>query len=380
MTPADAERRLLRALRDESAAGLRAPDEWAAVAEHAVRQGLAPLLHAWVARDDRGGDVPEGVLDRLTRERMDVAARNLLLASELGAILTECAADGLRCAPLRGPALAESLWGDLTLRPSGDLDLLVRREELGEVARALGRLGFVEVDRRPGFARAYSYTLELVKRGPHPFVVEPHWTLAYPPFVDAVDMPGVWRRAARGRAVGVEAWLLGREDTLLNLCLHAAHRDDAPLLWLYEIDRLARRDVAWREIVARSRTAGVEGLVAMVLARVRGLFDTPVAEDALAVPGSARAPARRPRLLALLAAGASVDGKESLALFLALPGLRARLRYVLALLFPAPAFMRLHYDVRRRDEVARAYAGRLARFAWEALKGLLRLARRPAHV
>ncbi len=380
MTPADAERRLLQALREASTAGLRAHDEWAAVVEQAARQGLAPLLHAWITREDRGADVPEGVLDRLTRERMDVAARNMLLASELGAILTACEAGGLRCAPLRGPALAESIWGDVTLRPSGDLDLLVRREELTEVTRVLGRLGFVEVDRRPGFARAYSYTLELVKQSHLPVVVEPHWTIAYPPFVDAVDMPGVWRRCARGKAVGVDAWLLGREDTFLNLCLHAAHRDDAPLLWLYELDRLARQDIDWREVVTLSRTAGVEGLVAMVLVRVRGFFATPVPQDALAGLGSAHERAPRSRLLSLLAAGAAVDGKESLALFLALPGLRARLRYVLALLFPTPAFMRLHYGVRRADEVARAYVGRLARFSWEALKGLLRLARRPAHV
>ncbi|MBI4638602.1 MAG: nucleotidyltransferase family protein [Candidatus Rokubacteria bacterium] len=374
---------LLQALRESSVEPLLtlAPDEWVAVVAEAERQGLVPLLHDWITRTGRRERVPAQALDRLKGERIAVAARSLFLATELVAILRAFEASNVRCAPLRGPALAEQLHGDLTLRPMGDLDLLVRKDQLTQLSEVLGSLGFQEVDRRPGFARAYSYTLKLVKDSHLPVVVEPHWTIAYPPFVDAVDMPGVWQRCSRGTAVGVETWRLGREDTFVNLCLHAVHRDDAPLLWFWELDRLVRREpLAWRLIVSRCHAAGIGVLLAAALERTRALFATPVPEEGLAPLAGPASRGSRSRLVRLLADGRDVDGRESLALFLALPGLRARLRYLVALLFPTPAFMRLHYGVRRRDEVARAYVGRLARFSWEALKGLLRLVRRPVQV
>src|SRR5262249_13587126 len=181
-------------------------------------------------------------------------------------------------------ACAARLHGRPAARPAGDIDLVVRRADLDAVEATLGSLGFRAVDRRAGFAREFSYTLEFIRDG---VIVEPHWTLAYPPFVDALDMARVWARCRPGRAVGEAALLLAPEAVLLNLCLHLVHKaPDVPLLWLLDVDRLVRREVGsidWDEFLALARGARVGRQVAAALRTVADVLATPVPSRVLSV-------------------------------------------------------------------------------------------------
>ncbi len=383
MTPATAHTLLMGILRGRDAATLLplvpGPSGWTPLLDEAAAHCLTPLLHRWLKDTDVGRSLPATVADRLERDAFELAARNMLLAGELGGVLRAFADHRVPCAPLRGPALAERLYGDVTARPMGDLDLLVRREDLARVTGLMRGLGFRELDRRPGFAQAFSYTLVFLKDRHGWVIVEPHWTIVYPPFVERLDMAGVWERCGRGRVLGVETWVLGREDLLLHLCLHLAHPDGgAPLLWFYELDRLLRQeqdDVDWSRVLSLTRAAGLEFLLSEALETVTALFGTPIPDHVR--PELSRSPSSHERLAGLLAAGAGVDGREELAVFFTVPGWRARVRYALGLLFPCPQFMRVQWGLSSRTQLARAYVGRACRLSWAALKGMLRLLSRP---
>lgn len=367
---------LLGVLRDAEP-GARPPPDWEAVVRDAIVHGVASFVYRWLKRSGADGAVPAALAARLERECFAVAARNMLLAGELADILRAFARSEVPCAPLRGLALAERLYGDITARRMGDLDLLVRREDLAAVGAILRSLGFRELDRSAGFARAFSYTLKFFKDRHGWIVVEPHWTITYPPFVDRVDMAAVWRRCVRGRVMGEEAWLLGPEELLFHLCLHVSHRqEDAPLLWFYDVDRLLRPDPArfdWSRVLSLARETGLGYLLAGVLGRVRTLFATPIPEAITGELGREPPRSLEGRVLRLLAGPARVDGKESLAVLFALKGLRAKLRYARTLLFPSPEFMQVQYGLARPGHVGLAYLRRVCRFSWEGSKGLVRL-------
>ena len=57
----------------------------------------------------------------------------------------------------------------------------------------------------------------------------------------------------RGRVLGTETWLLGREDLILHLCLHIIHSGrTAPLLWFVELDGLLREAaIDWAALALR---------------------------------------------------------------------------------------------------------------------------------
>ncbi len=356
---------------------LGGPERWDEILEESATHGLIPLLRRRLGTSARDLRPPDAIARRLKGEFATLVARNLVRAAELADILRLCSERRLACAPIRGFALAERIHGDVAARPMGDLDLLVRKDDLSGVATLLEALGYREVDRRPGFAREFSYTLKFVKRRHAWVIVEPHWTIAYPPFVDAIDMDRLWARARRRRVVGVDAWSLAPEETLLNLCLHIAHKQgNVRLLWLYEVDQLLRRDedpVSWSEFATQVQGAGVGFLVAPALRSVSDFFASPVPDDLLAV--LARPPVRpfARRLARLLSAGPRVDGTESLAAFLTSGGLRSRLRYACALLLPSRDFMRMQCGAEGVPALALAYVGRFCFLTREAVKGLAEL-------
>ena len=152
--------------------------DWEGIAREAARHGLTPLLSRELKRTGMARRLPAGLAARLEEELVGLAARNMLLASELRSILRAFEERQVPCAPLRGLALAERLYDDITARPMGDLDLLVRKEDLSEATAIFRDLGYREVDRRPGFAQAFGNTLEFYKDRHGWIVAEPHWTIA----------------------------------------------------------------------------------------------------------------------------------------------------------------------------------------------------------
>src|SRR5574337_1029339 len=365
------------------------PDDqaWEEIIRDATQQGLLPILYRRLKTSD-SRYLPSALrLDQIKEDVVGAAARNALLAHELGSILRACAASGVACAPLRGLALAELLYGDITARPMGDIDLLVRKENLQEVTAILKGLEFGELDHRFGFAQTFSYTLEFFKDQRGGVIVEPHWSIAYPPFVDRVEMDAVWKRCVWGRVVGVDTWLLGRADLLLHLCLHAIHQGkSAPLLWFYEIDRLLRHELTaldWRQVVFIARETGLELFLTEVLGKVKDLFGSPIPDLVLSELGnrlasrSARATGiSMERLMAhLLAADSCLDGREEFVLLFTMKGLRAKFQYALTLLFPSFQYMLLRYGLTSRRQLPLCYLTRVVHLCWEALKGISGLLR-----
>lgn len=180
----------------------------------------------------------------------------------------------------------------------------------------------------------------------------------------------------------------------MHLCFHLIHRgESAPLLWYYELDRLLRQEQAaldWPQMMLLARETGLALFLAEVLGKVKDLFDSPIPDEALSElnaqptpaparskqgPASAQAVATavEARMVRLLAEQSRVDGLESFALLFTIKGIRAKLRYAFALLFPSPEFMRLHYGLSSRRQLALCYLTRIVRLCWEGLKGVVGL-------
>lgn len=350
------------------------PDDWAPVLADARAHRLIPLLHR-ASRNDSTRPIPDDIAGELDRLVSATAAKNLLFRHELAAILREANARGVSCAPLRGVALGEQLYGDPALRPTGDLDVLIKPEELPAVRALLGELGYYEVEPRAGFALAFDYTLEFFKDRPLSLIVEPHWTIAYPPFVDRLSMPEVWARCRPRAVAGVETRVLGPEDLLIHLGLHLLHHQHAaPFLWVYEIDRLLRlHPVDWSLGCAIAQKAGVAPLLHGVLEGVAMTLQTPIPPDVLERLAHAPSTGRQARVVELLARHPDVKGRERIALLVSLRGIRAKVRYVWSFLFPSPEFIKVQYGVVSPWQVARTYVWRAGDLLWGGVTGLLQM-------
>lgn len=244
--------------------------------------------------------VPEGIRKELeVAERLN-AVRNRLLARGLATILGRFAEARIPVIPLKGVALAESLYGDASLRVCSDVDVLVPRRAVGHAIELLQADGFSGADRY--HARATEIDLLLrsnmeycLVSAPASFqyVVELHWDIAWRWRADSAMVDHLWTDARRGTVLGVGAWALSREWELLYLALHVARHRWSALKWLVDIHEICvRGSLDWTGVEDRARRFGLERALHLTLGACRTLLGTPLPPEL-----QRHAPPRRLRVL-----------------------------------------------------------------------------------
>jgi hypothetical protein len=103
---------------------LATPLQWPLLLERAHSHQVYPLLYCNL-RDLGFAGVPEAVQAELKGLYLASALRNQSLAEELARLLSLLGEAGIRVVPLKGVALAQSLYGDVAARVCVDIDILV---------------------------------------------------------------------------------------------------------------------------------------------------------------------------------------------------------------------------------------------------------------
>jgi len=331
-------------------------DAWERIVATAEGERLVPLLAA-VTRDC---PLPSPVADRLRSAEVAAGRRHLLGVAQLRRLLAAFGSAEIPIMTLKGPALGESLYGDPTLRPFTDLDLLVHRADTTRAVALLSGLGyrFIAWDRTLEYELAHATAACFVRRdaGPGDFSVDLHWGLvSFPAGVTphTIDAEEVWGRAVQTERWDLEVVELSREDLLLYLALHlAVHHPFVGCVWRLDIALLLRRhgDLDWASIVERASRWRVRGAL---------FFALRVVADTLAVAAPAEVLTQlRPRglrggALERLARHREPTGPfEHLVDLLLLDAGADLLRALATSAAPTPSFVRGRYGM---DSALRAY-------------------------
>ena len=122
-------------------AALQQPMNWEALLALVLRHGTASLAYRhlsslWLQA------VPENILEQLRTTYRETAQRNLVLAGRLCGIVEQLTRQEIPVISLKGPALGLSVYENLSLRVSHDLDILVRSEDVPRAKALLLAQGF----------------------------------------------------------------------------------------------------------------------------------------------------------------------------------------------------------------------------------------------
>lgn len=350
-------------------AQLNATGAWGALLARAAHEGVTPLLHRALA--PYRSDVPPAAQAQLLAARVETAAANRALLDVLARVLRALERQGVAALALKGLALGAALYGDVALRPVGDLDLLVRAEQVGAAQDALGTLGYVPAwaEPAPGAMTELADEAAMVSTDPAlgpAHTLDLHWHLAGAAYYRRqIDVSWFWETAVAARLEGVAVRTLGAEARLLYLCAHQAlHHRGARLLWTCDIGRCvgaAGGPIDWQVFLDRAQAYGLVLPVRAMLAQAQAQLGAAVPAAAwdrlaLAQPGRQEAAAYR------IVGRARQSRLARFALDLAyLPGWRTKARLIRAKVFPSPAYMRQRYAVRRGWLLPAYYALRLGR-------------------
>jgi hypothetical protein len=261
------------------------PLDWQRVLNLALHHDVAPLLQHALRTMPLPSAVPAAALTELHRARAANALRSALLYDELAGVLAWAHRQHIDIIVMKGAALAEMVYGDRTLRPMRDVDLLVRPEHLEAVEAFLTARGYTldaERARAREWYRRHDYHVAYYKRsaGLPTLCIEPHWHLDLPSRPFRIDLEGIWTRAVPAVVAGVEAKTLSPEDALLHLCLHACkHKLTASLRSYCDIAAVVHRHAAqmdWTRVADRAWDWQVNTFVYVPLAVARDLLEAPV--------------------------------------------------------------------------------------------------------
>jgi hypothetical protein len=271
---------------------LKAPFHWPRLFELADKHGVQPLLHQALIGLDHAAPAEE--LLKMRRAFQTNLHKSLLLSRELIRIVDHLAAQGLDAMPYKGLALAEVLYGDIALRQSGDIDLLVRPRDVPRIRDGVRELGYAPhttltaPQERAYLKSGYEYAFDGAA-GPN--LLELQWAIL--PRFYAVDfsMEELFQRAATLTVAGHPTRTPSREDLLLVLCVHAAKHVWGRLVWLCDIAQLMNApNLDWKWIGARARELGILRILRVTMLAAKSLLRaTTSAEAEESLPADAEA-------------------------------------------------------------------------------------------
>lgn len=260
---------------------LATPLRWDLVLERAMAHEVYPLLYRNLRRLDFPG-VPTHVRTELEALYKINAFQNVRLAEELARVLTLLEGAGIPTIPLKGVTLAESLYGDLTLRVCADIDILVPRQA---VARAFDLLlaegyklgetyqvGSTEIDLLLDSNIEYMFVYQ---RQGFLYLLELHWDIAWRGQKEALSMGDLWAETRPKVLLGVEAHGLSPEWDLLYLAVHVARHRWGKLKWLVDIHEICSRgEINWAKVTDKANVLGSGEVVRITLSACHALFET----------------------------------------------------------------------------------------------------------
>ena len=258
---------------------LAGPIDWDYVLAAGGLHGILPLLHIHLGQRET---VPAPIRQALRERGERVARSNLYLSSQLVEIAGALSQAGVSALALKGPAVAATLYGNLFLREFGDLDILVKSEDVVQATRVVESQGFApwlsvseaqeEVLPHVEYSRTFTRPADGLD-------LDLHWDLARNFFRGRVEAGSLWADTSSFDLHGREIECLPPDLMLLALCVHGAKHGPFPwprLKWICDVAEFVRQSGAfdWEAAVLRARELGCRRTLLFGLAVSRPLLDS----------------------------------------------------------------------------------------------------------
>lgn len=246
--------------------------DWNALIRRICQWEMEPVAFSNL-RTQFSETIPPAVLQSISLLERDSRARALTNTLLLVEVVKELERAGIGVVVLKGPSVAIPAYGDVSLRPFADFDLLVRYEDLS-VARVLLM--------STGYAAAYDPKVEgALIRDQHALEfsrgrekIELHWALLSRHLQLDFDLDDLWRSAQTIPCAGAHIRVLAPHHLFLFLCAHGAKHEWVGMRWIVDVLQLGRKlssDEA-RAVVALAARTNSRRVLALALRVARDIL------------------------------------------------------------------------------------------------------------
>lgn len=354
-------------------------DDWQQLSDTAYNNGLTNLLLRAVEKLKRT-DMSDAIATKLRDTYRRNALAQALAYRELESVLSGCAQEKIRAVVLKGAAVAKALYPESSLRPFGDLDVLIHRSNALRLREMLLARGLRQANVTHGFNLDSSGEMAFFPSRTQEFMLDLHWQLVAPTYYQQrMDLDWFWNNTELFSFGTQTALILNPTAQFVHLAAHVGlhHQDHLRLIWLYDLALLLTRrgqEIDWRAADVFAHKAG--------LARpLRAILDATRQHWGITLPPQTESLFRAsPFALGERAVYAVTTTRfpeaRMLSDALSTPGLGHKLDFIRQQLFPDVAYMRTRYGMSNDALLPLYYLRRFgestykfARSIWTALRG-----------
>ena len=230
--------------------------------------------------------VPPAAQELLRAEYHRNVVHNLANAAELITLLKAFDDLGIPAMPYKGAVLGASVYGDLTTRPAGDVDLLIHQRHLARAMAVLLERGYeLGTPLHPDGTQVYPNLCEYwFGRQRDGLVTELRWILTEPKYGCNLDMDWAWPERRTVTVAGAEVPNLSPEKTLLVLCMHGSKHAWSRLIWICDVAQLlaACPGLDWNKVNREAKRLGQRRTLALGVLLAHGVTGASVPPAVLA--------------------------------------------------------------------------------------------------
>lgn len=240
--------------------------------------GLFPLIYQTLSSVPEI-KLPAEIKTLFKRGFMDIVQHNMLMSAELTELMRLFAENSIESMAFKGPALAEMAYGSITLRQYGDLDILVKKEELPKCLALLQGRGYTpEIELPKKTLETFYDCVNVIGLNRGVLRVEIHWELVSRNYAVDWELGKLWGAAEQIEINRRNVTTLSFENHILYLCVHGSKHLFERLEWICDIDRILRAEtgIDWQRLSAEANALGIERMLLLGLNLARLFFDLPL--------------------------------------------------------------------------------------------------------
>lgn len=257
---------------------LQQPLDWDYLFNTAFAHGLVPLLHKHLGAIDL---VPGHFLSRLKRAAVENSQSVLHLVGKQLRVQQVFKQNNVRLAFFKGAVLAQMVYGELSLRQAGDIDVLIHRDDFDRAREILESLGYVmspQLTRVQLTSHLNNHCEIQFMRDDWFTMVDLHWDLAPRSFVFGVKAEEVMSRLQTVSLAGTPVETFSAEDSVLYQSMHGAKHLWRRLEWITSLAETLRAtpSLDWDIVVNRAAQAHATRMLALGVRLVEQFSDAPI--------------------------------------------------------------------------------------------------------
>ena len=230
--------------RHEAKELIEKPFSWAQLVALSERHRMLPLLYKNLKGDFEGFSIPPSFKEKYSIQTQ----QTLRLATEAVRISSILNNERIPNIVLKGPLMGQQLYGDLAIRPSRDIDIMVTPDNMAACHRVFLREGYKLI--YPDFElspRQWNYYQRHKNQIAYRHLqsgtmVELHWRIFSQESLFPVTLDQIFAERDELIIAGKSISLLSKAHCFEFLCLHGAIHQWFRLRWLRDISQLVNSE------------------------------------------------------------------------------------------------------------------------------------------